>query len=420
VEGRSPEQVLPPDSAALVSARYRQCARAGEAISYLETLEFPTGSSDWRTYLEPVRDESGRIVRIVGRSQPLDSVGALEGAQSEQEFCKALDIFPMGMTLLDERGVVLFVNSAWQRFGQHYGGATGAIGSAYVEVCGRSAAAGLPDGALVAPALARLLAGEDQHFGLRYAWADRYFVLRGNRFRLNGKLRVSLAHQDVTDLASAQEMAARTADQLLRVQEEERARIAQELHDSTSQHLVAVSLGLARLRQGKDPVRVIDDMRHSLAEAQREIRTLTYLLYPPKLSRQGLVATLRGFVDGFRRRANLSVVTTTFGNLDSLPDEVQQAVFRVVQEALANVHRHAGAGRVAIEVTLKKRGLRVTIADDGQNAQAEGRRAAEPTGVGIRGMQARFARLGGQLTVTHRGFGTVVDGFLPGARLRLL
>jgi two-component system NarL family sensor kinase len=416
IVGRSPEEVLPPDGAVMVSARYRQCVRENRAISYLETLEFPNGISDWRTQLEPLRNEAGRIVRILGRARRIEAEDAAHVAQSEEEFRRALDIFPLGIALLDADGEIIFVNGAWQKFGREYGGAETAVGNAYVDVCAKSTSAGLPDGAEVAPRLRELLAGETQHFGLRYGWEDRSFVLRGTRFLLNGKLRVSLAHQDVTDLVSAQELAAAATEQLLRVQEEERAKIAMELHDSTSQHLAAIGLGLAALRRTKDPARVLDDMRRSLAEAQREIRTLTYLLYPPKLSSQGLVATLRNFVDGFRRRAGLSVVTTTFGQLDDLPVEVQQAVFRVVQEALANAHRHAQARRVAVEITLKRRGLRVTIADDGQNAPAAD--APEPTGVGIRGMQARFTRLGGNLTVTHRPFGTVVDGFVPDAGLR--
>ena len=231
-----------------------------------------------------------------------------------------------------------------------------------------------------------------------------------------GAPRVALVHVDVTDVVTAQETLARSTELLLQVQEEERARIALELHDSTSQHLVAIALGLEGLRRrGADPV-VLQDIHRALAEAQKEIRVLSYGLYPHRLSVQGLGATLRAFIDGFRRRTALSVVATTSGDLDGLPLEAQRTVFRVVQESLANVHRHAGgASRIAVEIALKRRGLRLTVVDDGRHGQPDG--AVVATGVGIRGMQARFGQFNGDLTVTHRPFGTVVDGSISAEEL---
>lgn len=410
--GRTPEEVLPASNAAVVAARYRQCVREGGRISYLETLEFPTGWSDWRTTLEPVRDQSGRIVRILGRARQIESSNATHEALTESEFHRALDLFPLGMALLDDRGVILFVNSSWQKFGDRFGGDKSPIGRKYVNVCARSSSAGLPNGSAVGVKLRRLLLEEADHFGHAYNWGDRHFVLRATRFVLNGKVRVSMAHQDVTDVVSSRELAARLAEDLHRAQEEERARIALELHDSTSQHLVAIGLSVANLQriQGASPI--IDDIRHSLAEAHREIRALAYLLYPPQLSSQGLVKTLQAFVDGYRRRSDLVVIATTRGPVEDLPRDVQLALLRVVQEALGNAHRHARARSVAIEIVMERPGLRLTVTDDGCGAPSQGK--ATSTGVGIRGMQARFGQLGGELTVTHRTNGTVVDGFVPG------
>lgn len=409
--GRTPEEVLPAANAAAVTVRYRQCLREGGPISYLETLEFPTGSSDWRTTLEPVRDQFGRIVRILGRARQIELLDATHEALTEGEFNKALDLFPLGMALLDADGVILFVNSTWEQFGERYGGATRAIGRKYVNVCASSTSAGLPNGPEVAAKLRRLLSEDAEHFGHPYTWGDRHFVLRATRFVLNGKLRIVMAHQDVTDVVTSRELAAQLADDLLQAQEEERARIALELHDSTSQHLAAIGLSLARLQRSDGPSPIIDDIHHSLTEAHREIRTLSYLLYPPKLSSEGLVETLRHFTEGFRRRSSLAVTTTTRGPLDGLPSDVQVAVLRVVQEALGNAQHHANARSVAIEIVLEKGGLRLTVIDDGAAAPTAGK--AVPSGVGIRGMQARFAQFGGELTVTHRPCGTTVDGFLP-------
>ncbi|HEY9219935.1 MAG TPA: PAS domain-containing protein [Phenylobacterium sp.] len=410
VVGRTPDEATP-GNAAVVNARYRECVREGVSISYLETLEFPTGSSHWRTTLEPVRDETGRIVRILGRARQVELLDGTQEELTEAEFQRALDLFPSGMALLDVQGVVLFANSTWRKFGERYGDTESSIGHSYVDLCRRSTSAGLPDGTEVEPKLRQLVTAKADHFGHAYSWRDRHFVLRATRVVLNGRHRIVMAHQDVTDVVSARALAARLAEDLLHAQEEERSRIALELHDSTSQHLVAIGLSLAAIgRNGATPT-LIDDIRHSLSEAQREIRSLTYLLYPPKLSSDGLEETLRRFTEGYMRRSGVSLTINIRGSLNDLPQDMQFAVLRVVQEALGNVQRHAQARTVAIDVVLEKQGLHLRVVDDGATEAEEGELA--PTGVGIRGMQARFAQFAGKLTVTRGPEGTTVEGFMP-------
>ena len=412
--GRTPEQLLPPADAALVTARYRQCVREGKAISYLESLDFSTGLQDWRTSLEPVRDASGRIVRLLGRARWLEHPDLAPEDLTEGEFRKALDVYPLGLALLDERGVILHVNATWRNFGQRHGSSGDEVGHEYLEVCDRPTSAGLPQGAAVADKLRQLIAEDGGQFGHAYTWQNKHFVLRAARIVLNGRVRVTMAHQDVTDIVRARHQQEQLMEQVLQAQEEERARIALEIHDSTAQHLVALGLSMAALRDTNVPPQVLADMRHSLAEAHREIRTLAYLLYPPKLQSQGLVATVQGFIEGFRRRTGLTTKLTTAGKLDGLSFDIQRTVFRIVQEALANVHRHADAQQARVTITLRPQGLRVTITDDGPGRNAGAERTV---GVGIRGMQARLAQFGGELTVTHRASGTTVDGFLPQEKL---
>ena len=256
--------------------------------------------------------------------------------------------------------------------------------------------------------LKRLLDGQITTFAHPYAAANHHFVLRATRIILEGVVFVMASHQDITEIVNTQRELAQTTERLLAIQEEERARIAHELHDSTSQHLVAIGLGLASLRRGRVSESVIEDMRRSLAEAHKEIRTLTYLLHPPKLEQNGLTATLRSYVEGYRRRSGLSVVTTLYGPLDDLPFELQKTVFRIVQEALANTHRHAGASRVNVEISLKAKGLHISVVDDGKAVQT-----AMINGVGIEGMEARVHQFGGALTVRRRPFGMVVQAFIP-------
>ncbi len=208
------------------------------------------------------------------------------------------------------------------------------------------------------------------------------------------------------------------ADRLLFAQEEERHRIAIELHDSTSQHLVAVSLGLARLRRfvrtGRAERRLLEEMSQTLQAAIREIRTFSYLMNPPQLERDGLEATARRFVAGFETRIGVATSFAVTGRPDVASAAVQHTLFRVLQEALSSVYRLANATHV--DVALARRGgwAQLTITDDGPaGADAEEQLLRVPVGVGIAGMHAPVAQLGGTLSVDHGPDGSRVTVRLP-------
>jgi PAS domain S-box-containing protein len=209
--------------------------------------------------------------------------------------------------------------------------------------------------------------------------------------------------RDITEATEARRELSEVAERLLEVQEEERRRIAQELHDSTAQHLVALAFGLSALRRGRATDETLEDMGNELGEALREVRTLSYLLHPPTLAKEGLRKTLRGFVRGFAQRTGLSITVSVRGPVDSLPHRAQRALFRVAQEAIANAHRHSPAKRISIDLRRGRSGVRLTVTDDG------GRPGAPPPklepGVGIPGMEARIQRLGGSFAISSAASG---------------
>lgn len=209
---------------------------------------------------------------------------------------------------------------------------------------------------------------------------------------------------------SVSELSAR----LLAVQEDERQRIARELHDSTTQHLIAANLLLMRLEDG---LRATPDLQAASADIEREIgkaltelRIFTYLLHPPNLAKDGLQATLQEFIDGFAKRTGLEATTAIPKEVDDVSPDVQRSLLRVVQEALTNVHRHAGASRVSVQARVLSNRLVIRVRDDGVGfllpARADG--GATIIGVGIRGMNARLQQIGGRLMVRSRPTGTVV------------
>jgi signal transduction histidine kinase len=207
------------------------------------------------------------------------------------------------------------------------------------------------------------------------------------------------------------------ADRLLLAQEEERHRIAIELHDSTSQHLVAVSLGLMRLRRfvrvSRAEKRLVDEMSRMLQAAIREIRTFSYLMNPPQLERDGLEATVRRFVAGFETRTGIKTSLAVIGAPDTASAAVQHTLFRVLQEALSNIFRRSRSTQVGVSLALRSGRATLRISDDNGGDDGDYQLMRAPIGVGIAGMHAPVDQLGGSLRVTHGPRGTLVTATLP-------
>jgi signal transduction histidine kinase len=236
------------------------------------------------------------------------------------------------------------------------------------------------------------------------------------RFTHEGAAHVVVAHEDVTELTAARQDVRDIAGRLLFLQEEERQRIAVDLHDSTAQHIVAAGLGLMHVEavaDNPDGVRsALGPVRSALDEAHKEIRTLSYLLYPPNLRTNGLAASLRHFVTGFSQRTALEGKARVTGNVDAIPLDLQRAVLRVVQEALVNVHRHAEATKVSVTLRRDGKGLHLRIADNGKGLP--GRDTAPISlGVGIPGMEARIRQFTGSMDITSGPRGTTVRASVP-------
>jgi signal transduction histidine kinase len=210
------------------------------------------------------------------------------------------------------------------------------------------------------------------------------------------------------------------AEHLLNMQDEERKAIAEALHASTAQHLVASGLLLdmleRRISATEEARGVIEDIRTSIAEAIHELRTFTYLLRPPELERQGLVDVLQRYVKGFGMRTGLNARIRLGIDADELPIQQQRALLRIAQESLANVHRHAAATRVAVNLRRHGGELHLVIRDDGRGLQTAGVRVdagSAPLGVGIPGMAARVRQLGGKMDIRSGARGTTVHVALP-------
>jgi signal transduction histidine kinase len=205
------------------------------------------------------------------------------------------------------------------------------------------------------------------------------------------------------------------------LQDEERRRIARELHDSVGQLLAAIGMNSASIegesyKLSPDVAKRVVENAVLVQEAGRQIRTISHLLHPPLLDEAGLASALGWYVEGFSERSKINAKLDISQAVEGLSKETELSVFRVVQECLTNIHRHAGSPTAAIRITQDKACLRVEIEDAGKGIPHEKQLALQSsaqTGVGFRGMRERLRRLGGILQIHSNGQGTRVTAILP-------
>jgi two-component system, NarL family, sensor kinase len=424
VRGRPVERCLPA-AAAIVAAHCRECVLTGEPVGHAWTLDLPGGPRHWEVTLVPVREPPhGAVTHLIGTARDITRRwrAERETGQALLMMQSALDAIAAPIALLDGGGTILLVNRAWHdRHPRAAHRRVPWIGTSYMTARALLKAPPAPE-ARIRAHLHELFAGQRDGILTIHRLAcraeERWIQLRATRFTQAGASRVVILHEDVTEAVVARREFNAMAERVLVLQDEERRRITADLHDSTGQHLVAASLSLARLRplaEGSEPAAaLIDEIAASLGDAQQELRAFTFLLRPPELSSLGLSTTLRHFVQGFARRTGLRASLTVTGASDGLPFPIQRTVLRIVQEALVNVHRHAGASEVQIRLTCKARGLALAIRDDGSGLPAGTADAADGcVGVGIPGMRTRVAQLGGTFRIAAGSPGTRLAATIP-------
>src|SRR5450755_634296 len=229
----------------------------------------------------------------------------------------------------------------------------------------------------------------------------------------------------ITDL-TAQKQQAEFTSRLQRMQDDDRRRIARELHDSVGQLLVAIVMNLAVVKKethrlSPEAAKLVHDNAGMIDQISNEIRTISHLLHPPLLDEVGLPSALRWYVNGFAQRSKIDATLDMPENFDRLPQDMEIAIFRAVQECLTNIHRHSHSPSCAINLARDKDRLRLEIKDSGRGIpKAKLSNLAASGGVGLRGMQERIRQLGGTLEIDSSGSGTTVVATLPVPRTKAI
>ena len=344
-------------------------------------------------------------------------------ARSKALLNASIDSLSAHVVILDAAGTIVASNKAWRRFATGQSRTRTAPGMGFLalyEHMGSDSA----DTPLIAAQVRSLLAGRRSSlrhiFQLGFDSRARWYQLVAARFLHEGKAFAVVATEDVTEVKETNRALGELSERLLTLQEDERQRIAAELHDSTAQHLAAIGLNAMNLKSRSscdpDTQKLWEDVEISLEEATRELRAFTYLLHPMRLERDGLDATLQRYVEGFAQRTGLSVNMSMSAGVDHLPIEIRRSILRIVQEALANVHRHASASRVTIKQRFAANHFHMVVRDDGIGMKASTEllgAAGIPLGVGIQGMRERLRQFGGRLEIRSGTRGTSVHVSVP-------
>ena len=298
-----------------------------------------------------------------------------------------------------------------------------------------------------------LMSDRSRVFGLRKDGGEFHMAASVSKLSIDGNTIFTIICSDVTDAVRAEEELRRSHEELelrvrertveleeanqslqleilerkraeeeiqdlsrrmMRVQEEERRNLARELHDGPTQNVVTLSFHMGRMARSQNPVSpaILAEWMLLAEQSANELRTVSYLLHPPLLEELGLNLALEAYIDGFCKRTGIDVTLNSQGDMDKLGFDIELAVFRIMQEALSNVHRHSGSRTATVEISCDGRLLRLHIADQGRGIP----QGMSRSGVGMGSMRERARLLKGKLAIETGSAGTIIKVELPLAR----
>jgi PAS domain S-box-containing protein len=416
-------RVHPEDRDRVIPGIHRLIAEAG--TDWSDEYRFLCKSGRYAYVLDRgqvIRNADGKAVRMVGGMRDLTERREAEAAllASEERFRATFEQAPIGMAEISPEGAFERVNPRLCEM----------FGYSAEELLARNARTltHREDWPMTSVLVAEVLAGKRTTFEIdkRYIrkdgsvlWAHAISTILHDAA---GAPRTFIAViEDVTARKLADQAIQNLPARLLRAQDEERRRIARELHDSTAQELAVVAMNLGRLEEwieGRDPwaENLLADSLAVLAQGNRDLRTLAHLLHPPMLEELGLARALRHYVEGFSQRSGIRVELECGQDLERCSDEIETALFRVVQESLANVHRHSTSDCAFLKLVSAGDNIELTIADHGRGLPpglVTGTADEARIGVGISGMRQRMRQLKGRLDLISDSKGTTVHAVLP-------
>ena len=380
----------------------------------------PDGSRGWQRWVNHViTNGGGRVVEVqgIGRDVTKRKLAEEDLMRSEREFSTLVENSPDVISRLDRDLRYIYISPALERISgvptnEFIGKTPGEIALRGYDW--RSFESGCREAIARGQTAVREFTFEERTYRTRFI----------PEFSPDGSIdSVMTISEDVTEgLRAEQELLNLTA-RLFTLQDEERRRIARELHDGAAQNLFGITINLSNLEQQKanpaETSRLIAECQSLAEQSLQEVRTFSYLLHPPILDQAGLALALQWYVEGFTKRSGIYVNLIVLEEIGRLPLEVETALFRIVQESLTNIRRHSGSETASIRLEKQTSEVKLEIADHGHGMASSGLPDAidnvAELGVGIPGMRQRLRQLGGRLHIQSTNHGTTIVAVVPAA-----
>lgn len=338
---------------------------------------------------------------------------------------RSIENLPDQTALIDHDWRVLAVSTAWAREGQ-----TGDVkavepGDDFAELARLWVLEGKRNAGVLLQAVEDLSAGRTRSFHHIFEVSDRLedprYAVNISRLDIDGRRYFTVTRAEISQLSQLAHRCRALEERLFVAREDERKRIGRELHDSTSQLLVGLKLCLMRMKETDSPSKtanIMEEMDEILLDIDQEIRSISFLLHPPRLQGRGLPEAIRYMVRGFARRSGLDIRVNVEGDLPARIPEIEAALYRLAQEALANAYRHSLATLIKVRLIAREGAfVHLLVEDNGGTFGGAAPSPAEP-GVGIESMAARVAELGGRFSFRRAGRGCRLLASIPMPRSR--
>jgi PAS domain S-box-containing protein len=415
-EIENPTCAVHPEDLPRVMEKWLVDMAAGEPSE--DEMRLLRADGEYRWFLvrtAPLRDEQGSVVKWYGLAIDIE-----DRKQAESQSATLLDAIPQQIWSGPLDGTLDYCNERWRSY----------VGLGLEELRGDGWQSMLhrDDRERVLKAWQESVTNgtpyeqEERHRGVDGTY--RWFLARGVPLRdAQGRIvRWYGTNTDIEDRKQAEEELRRLSGQLLLLQDEERRRIARDLHDSTGQDLVALATTLSQIHasipSSSRKLRKLASQCQALADqCIRDVRTLSYLLHPPMLDEAGLEDAIRHYASGFTHRTGIDVQLEMSPRLGRMKPDVELALFRVVQESLTNIQRHSGSPLAKIGIERDSGKITLEISDKGTGISGSLRKRNEKLpfgpGVGIPSMHERVKLIGGQFDIESSNSGTTVRVRIP-------
>jgi PAS domain S-box-containing protein len=398
--------------------------RKGERIDHFETVRLHKNGTnlDISVTISPIKDAVGRVVGASKVARDITPQKQIERAirESEERFRSIVETTPECVKLVAADGTLVHMNLPGLRM----------VGADCADmVIGKSVydLIDTKDRDRFRAFNERICGGEKGSLefdivglhGQRRHMETHAAPLRN----VDGTIVQLAVTRDVTDRVEAEEAIKEKelSARLLKLQDEERRRIARELHDGVGQLLAAMSMNAAGLEKEKSDLTPeaalrVEENSKLIEQVSSDIRTMSYLFHPPLLDEMGLHSALNWYVDGFAERSKISAKLEVAANWERLPEDYELCLFRIAQECLTNIHRHSGGKSAQVRLLRLPGEVKLEVIDDGRGIKDETLSkivGGATAGVGLRGMRERVRQLGGSLEVRSNGKGATVIATVP-------